>query len=556
MELFKLWGSILINSDQADKSLAKTDEKAEKVGSTLGKSIGTAVKWGAGLVTATGVAVGGMLAMASKTAETADEIDKLSERTGIGREELQRWKYAAGQSGADVGKLEVGIKKLSDVMDGATNGSESNVEAFNKLGISLNDLKTKSQEDIFGEVMKALADMPQGAERNALGNDLLGKSYTEMLPLLNAGADGMNDLKNRADELGLVMSEETVKANVVFGDSMDDVKLSLGMVSAKISSSFLPVLQGLFDWVLRNTPSIQSTIDGVITLVIDKGGKIVSLLIDIATKFLPDLNMATGNTKISLKDLSEKGFDLIISALTWIKDNIGLVQLGVETLTAVWLIQKGIVLASNVALVAHNVAQGIKMAQDKAETLAIVALYVAEGVHNGILAAGTAAQWLFNAAMTANPIALVIVALVALGVAIYEVVKHWQDIVEWIEKAWNWLKTWNDTPMEDKTSTVTTKKETVYGGTGDDYTSEPIDTSPYGFAVGTRYLPSDMIIKAHEGEMIVPKSENPYANSDGNILNGTTQNIYVTVQSDSLQKVTDVVKLFEDFKQTQRAYSY
>ena len=33
------------------------------------------------------------------------------------------------------------------------------------------------------------------------------------------------------------------------------------------------------------------------------------------------------------------------------------------------------------------------------------------------------------------------------------------------------------------------------------------------YAVGTRYLPSDMLIQAHEGEMIVPKSENPYANS-------------------------------------------
>jgi hypothetical protein len=38
------------------------------------------------------------------------------------------------------------------------------------------------------------------------------------------------------------------------------------------------------------------------------------------------------------------------------------------------------------------------------------------------------------------------------------------------------------------------------------------------FSVGTRYLPSDMLIQAHAGEMIVPKSENPYANSGGNIL--------------------------------------
>jgi len=44
-----------------------------------------------------------------------------------------------------------------------------------------------------------------------------------------------------------------------------------------------------------------------------------------------------------------------------------------------------------------------------------------------------------------------------------------------------------------------------------------------GFAVGSRYLPSDMLIQAHQGEMIVPKSENPYANSGGNILSSGTQ---------------------------------
>lgn len=68
----------------------------------------------------------------------------------------------------------------------------------------------------------------------------------------------------------------------------------------------------------------------------------------------------------------------------------------------------------------------------------------------------TAAQWLFNAAMSANPIGVVILALTALGVVIYEVVKHWKDICEWVEKAWNWLTKWNGTKAMDKSINVTT----------------------------------------------------------------------------------------------------
>ena len=282
MELFRLFGSIFVDNDKANESISKTEGKAEGLGGKLGGMIGTAAKWGAALFAGAGVAVGGMLALANKTAETADVIDKLSERTGINREELQRWKYAAEQSGGDIGKLEVGMKKLSDVMDGASNGSKANVEAFGKLGISMDDLKSKSQSDIFDDVMNALADMPQGAERNALGNDLLGKSYTELLPLLNAGSEGMTGLKDRADELGLVMSEDMVKANVVFGDTMADVKAAFGMVFMTISNQMLPTLQLFLDFILAHMPEIQS----IFSIVFDVIAKVIKVATDVIMTYL------------------------------------------------------------------------------------------------------------------------------------------------------------------------------------------------------------------------------------------------------------------------------
>ena len=121
--------------------------------------------------------------------------------------------------------------------------------------------------------MAELADMEQGAARNALGNDLLGKSYTEMLPLLNAGSKGMSDLKQRADELGIVMSEEAVMANVKFGDSLSDVKQAFGGVFMRLSNDFLPVLNRFLDWVLGHMPEIQATIQtvfGVVDTVVTK----------------------------------------------------------------------------------------------------------------------------------------------------------------------------------------------------------------------------------------------------------------------------------------------
>ncbi|NCU41086.1 hypothetical protein EOL73_05030, partial [Candidatus Saccharibacteria bacterium] len=117
IELFKLWGSILIDNEKANASIGKTEEKAQGLAGKLGSGIATAAKWGAAVTGAATVVGGAMFAAANKTAAYADEIDKLSERTGINIEELQRWKYAAGQSGADIGKLEVGMKTLSTTLD-------------------------------------------------------------------------------------------------------------------------------------------------------------------------------------------------------------------------------------------------------------------------------------------------------------------------------------------------------------------------------------------------------------------------------------------------------
>lgn len=288
MELFRLFGSIFVDNEKANQSIHKTEEKAEGLGNKMLQGIGTAAKWGVGIASAAVGAVGGMVALASKTGEAADFIDKLSERTGINREELQRWKYAADQSGADVGKLEVGIKKLSSAMNSAEAGSEKSASAFAALGISMEEVMNSNPSEVFDTVMKKLADMPDSAARNVIGNELLGKSYTDMLPLLNAGAQGIDDLKNRADELGLVMSEEAVKANVKFGDTLADVKNSVGAIVNNLVTAFLPVLQMVLDYILEHMPEIQQVIGvvfGFVTEVVKVAIGIIKEVMTVVSRF-------------------------------------------------------------------------------------------------------------------------------------------------------------------------------------------------------------------------------------------------------------------------------
>ena len=107
MELFRLFGTIFVDNARANESIHQTEENAERTGNSLLAGVGKAAKFGVAIAGAASVAIGGMIGLASKTAETADFIDNLPERTGVNTEELQRWKYAADQSGSDVSKFEV-----------------------------------------------------------------------------------------------------------------------------------------------------------------------------------------------------------------------------------------------------------------------------------------------------------------------------------------------------------------------------------------------------------------------------------------------------------------
>ncbi len=82
MEIFKLFGSVLVKTDEAEKSISKTESKAQKFAGTLGKGITTAAKWGAGLVTAAAGAatavVGALLQMDEKTREYRESQAKLT----------------------------------------------------------------------------------------------------------------------------------------------------------------------------------------------------------------------------------------------------------------------------------------------------------------------------------------------------------------------------------------------------------------------------------------------------------------------------------------------
>lgn len=258
LEIFKLVGSIFVDNSAANESLAKTDEKANSVGATLLNGVGKAAKFGTAIVGATTAAAGAVMGLANNAAKTADEIDKASIRMGIGAESYQELAYAAGQCGVEMSVLEKGAKKLEGT------------------GINMDD------------AMSQIMEMTTAEERAAKAAELFGDTVAyQMSPLIEQSSESYDGLLNRAHELGLVMSEESVTAGVTLGDTMADVKDSFAMIGTSLGSAVIPVIQQFADLIIENMPMIQQTIGQLGPIIANMAATFLPVIADLAQMLLP-----------------------------------------------------------------------------------------------------------------------------------------------------------------------------------------------------------------------------------------------------------------------------
>ena len=209
----------------------------------------------------------------SEVGALGDEIDKESQKLGISAETYQELSYAMERNGASIDDVTKGIKNISTALAGTENGVKGASDKFDALGVSLKnaDGSMKTSEQVLMESIDALASMTDETQRNALANDIFGKSYMELAPLLNSGADGIKDLMQEAKDYGMVMSDDAVKASASYQDSLKKLEGTMGGLKNNIAGAFLPaitdVINGFSDLLIGSEGASESIMTGINEMV-------------------------------------------------------------------------------------------------------------------------------------------------------------------------------------------------------------------------------------------------------------------------------------------------
>lgn len=207
----------------------------------------------AGLGGWTAVATAALVATTRAAINHADALNEMSERTGMAVEDLSKLEYTAKLNGVAVESLAKGLTALSVSVAEAGTGAGPMADKYAKLGISVRnaDGTMKTSRQILGELADAFKAMPDGVDKTNLAVDLFGKRLgSEMIPMLNLGAEGMKKLGDEAEALGVVIGSAFAKEAADFNDNLDRMRGLAESAGKSLGSYLVPALNKFMEKVI------------------------------------------------------------------------------------------------------------------------------------------------------------------------------------------------------------------------------------------------------------------------------------------------------------------
>lgn len=188
-------------------------------------------------------AVAGFFELSKSALQSAVNVGKLQEKTGISVETLSVFNFAAQQAGVDQETMGKGLIKSVRFFDEYDKGAQKARDATKNLFGNENALKGLSEDQRILKVTDALARLEPGAKRTGAAMEIFGKSGAELLPVLDKlGDGGIEELRKKMVKLGLVMDDNLVAAADRAHESLKDLEALAQGAALQFASGVAPLL--------------------------------------------------------------------------------------------------------------------------------------------------------------------------------------------------------------------------------------------------------------------------------------------------------------------------
>ena len=239
-----------------------------------GSSLENAGRQMQGLSTAAAGVVASLGAISYKAGQGADDLNTMSKVYNIGTQDLQKYGYAADLVDVDIDTIAKSHQRLTKAMSGSDDETGAQAEAFERLGVSITDSngELRNSDDVWQDTIKALGNVENETERDALAMTLMGKSAAELNPLIEDGGETYEKVAETMKKYNLdYVDQETLDKANEFNDQLDTMKLlgsvALAQVGSQLAAYLAPALEKVVDLVGRFADWLSKLDPEVLTII-------------------------------------------------------------------------------------------------------------------------------------------------------------------------------------------------------------------------------------------------------------------------------------------------
>ncbi len=238
---------LIVDPKKAIEGLDAASDKSSKTADVL-KGLGGAAAAGmAVLGLAAAGAVTGLVAATKSAGEYAENVELAAAKTHLTTDAIQELQYASKITGVEFDTISGSLVKLTRSLGLAQSGTGAQAEAFAALGVATTnaDGSLRDSTAVFDDVLAALGQLDNPTQRDVYAMQLLGKSATELNPLIDGTAGSLSDLASQAREAGAVLDQDMLAKLAEADDALDGLSAGADAAKNALGLTLMPVLTEL-----------------------------------------------------------------------------------------------------------------------------------------------------------------------------------------------------------------------------------------------------------------------------------------------------------------------
>lgn len=230
------------------KSLGSLKTTTNNTATAMNKLKGAASNaFGALKALAPAIGVAGLGKLVNDTLQLGDQLEKMSQKTGLAVPVLDKLRQAADLGGTDFKTLSRAFPTLAKNMQDASDDVGTAKEAFDRLGIGVTgvDGKLKPLDQMFFEIADKIKAMDDRTLAAANASEIFGTGIgAKLIPIMNQGSEAIQDLSTGFTQL-------SAERMATLNDNVAQMGEKFNVLKVQLTEAVLPTLTKLVEIISK-----------------------------------------------------------------------------------------------------------------------------------------------------------------------------------------------------------------------------------------------------------------------------------------------------------------